>query len=495
MRSSLRARAVEWIAWATVSRLGRDGLHVVCRLILARLLWPEAFGLFTLAFAIAAAFEVLCLLQFESALVQRPDLTPGARATAHWTLTVGAAVGALALLLLAGPLADGLGNASLTPLVQALGGWLVLTGLGAAPRATLWRELAFRRLAIAGLAAQAVAAVVAVAAALAGAGIASLVVHVLVAEAVELVFVWSMVTWRPSLHWRRREFLDLLRFGGPLIGRRAVDYLVGFGDRLLVGYGAGPAALGLYAVALRLMRTVTEPVGGIFSRVAFPAFARTREDLVRTQRGLYEAHRAQVAVTLPLLVAVVLLAGDLVPALLGRAWVGSVALMQLLAVRTFAGSVMVLPRALLLGRGRQWLLLALGLVGLALYGSGWTLGLRWGPWGVAAGGAAAAVVMVPVTLAVLRREIPFRYGPWILALVPGAAAAATLALGVLVAERALAPALGAGPRGRLLLMVAGGAVGAGVTLLPWLHRQVRRHQALSREAADLAEAPGEAVPR
>jgi PST family polysaccharide transporter len=237
-------------------------------------------------------------------------------------------------------------------------------------------------------------------------------------------------------------------------------------------------------------------VGGIFWRVAFPAFARTREDVVRTQRGLYEAHEAQVAVTLPLVVAVVLLADDLVPTLLGRAWVGSIALMQLLAVRAFAASVMVLPRAVLLGRGRQWLLLALAVAGLLAYGTGWILGLGWGTRGVAAGGAAAALVMVPVTLTALRWEIPFRYGPWALALAPGALAAATLATGVLLVERLLLPALTVGPRGRLAVMAAGGALGAAVTLLPWLYHQVRRHQALSRAApVDLTGTPSEAVPR
>src|SRR5262245_64834119 len=100
MRTSLRALAIRWIAWATLTRMGRDGLHLLARLLLARLLWPEAFGVFALGFAVVAGLEVLCLLQFEAALVQRPGLTASERATAHWSMTAGALAGALALVAL-----------------------------------------------------------------------------------------------------------------------------------------------------------------------------------------------------------------------------------------------------------------------------------------------------------------------------------------------------------------------------------------------------------
>ncbi len=353
---------MRWIAWAALTRFGRDGVHLVGRLVLARLLWPEAFGLFALAYAIAAAFQVVCLLQFELALVQRRDLPAGVRATAHWSMTAGGAAGAAVLVVVAAPIGALLGTPDVAALTRAMAAWLVLSALGAAAHATLLRDLAFRRLALTGLTAEVVGTAAAIGAALAGAGVWSLIVYVLVNEAVELTLVWVLASWRPALHWRRDEFTVLLRFGGPLIGRRGVDYLIGHGDRLLLGYAAGPATLGLYALALRLSRTVTEPVGAIFGRVAFPAFARAREDLPLTRRGFLEALRAQAAIVIPLVTALALIAGDLVPLVLGSAWEGTVVLVQILCVRAVAASLNTLPRSVLLARGRQWLVLAVALV-------------------------------------------------------------------------------------------------------------------------------------
>jgi PST family polysaccharide transporter len=486
MRASLRALAVRWIAWAAVSRAGRDAVYIAGRLVLARLLWPEAFGLFALAFALAAALEVLCLLQFEPALVQRPSLPAGVRATAHWSMAAAGIGGALLLTALAGPLGAALGSPEVAPLARAMGAWLVLSALGAAARATLLRDLAFRRLALAALAAEVVGTGAAIGAALAGAGVWSLVVHVLVTEAVGTSLAWAMASWRPALHWRRDEFVDLLRFGGPLLGRRGVDYLIGHGDRLLLGYAAGPAALGLYAMALRLSRAVTEPVGAIFGRVAFPAFAQARADLSRTRRGLDEALRAQAAITLPLVTALAVGARDLIPLLLGGAWEGAVVLVQILCLRAVAASLNTLPRALLLGRGRQWLVLAAALVSLGAYAIGWVVGLPWGAAGVALGGAGAAVVSVPAVLGLLRFEVPVSARWWAQALWPGIAGAGALAAAMLAVERAMLPLVGADRGWRLAVLLSAGAAAAALAMAPWIAAEVRRHRGTGRAPADVA---------
>src|SRR5206468_2112800 len=61
--SRLHAQAFRWIAWATVSQVGRDLLRIVTRLVLARLLWPDDFGIFTLAFTIVLGVQVCTELQ------------------------------------------------------------------------------------------------------------------------------------------------------------------------------------------------------------------------------------------------------------------------------------------------------------------------------------------------------------------------------------------------------------------------------------------------
>src|SRR5215813_6985895 len=129
----LRASAARWLAWASVSRVGRDVINVLGRLALARLLWPEAFGIFALAFAVVEGAKLVCELQLEPAIVQRPDLGDDLLATAHWSLTALGALGALALAGLAAPIGGVLGHPEIVHTVQLLSLQIPLDAVAAVP--------------------------------------------------------------------------------------------------------------------------------------------------------------------------------------------------------------------------------------------------------------------------------------------------------------------------------------------------------------------------
>lgn len=491
MTRPLRALAIRWMAWTTLGRLGGDGLRLVSRLILARLLWPEAFGLFALAVTIVGALELCCQLQFAAAIVQRPTLGRDLRATAHWTLAALGAAGALALLGLAGPISALLGQPPLAPLLGVLSAHVALQGLAAAPRGWLWRELGFRQMAALGMTAEAIATVAAVAAALAGAGVYALAVHILLVSLVELSLLWWLADWRPHRHWRLDEFLELVRFGSPLLVLRGVDYVTAEGDRLLIGYLFGPAALGLYAVAQRLVRGISQSVGFVFDRVAFPIFARTRDDRGRSRRGFLDALRAQAVLAVPLVSGLALTAAALVPLALGARWEGAVLFVQILAVRALVSSLRILPRAVLLAQGRQWRLLVLGATNLLASGTGWVAGIPWGPAGVATGSAIGALAPLPVALVLMRPDLPIRAAEWGRALLPAALGLAALAAGVgagwwLVVTLGLVGTVA----GAALLVAAGGAAYL-AALLPLISGEVRRYRQVWREGVvagpDLAD--------
>jgi O-antigen/teichoic acid export membrane protein len=422
--------ALRWLAWATVNRLGQDAIKSVTRLVLAGFLWPEAFGLFALAVAVVTGLRVACQLEFGRALVQRRQLTPQILDTAYWTQVVLGVAGSALLLGVAGPIAGLTGSPGLAPLLQVLGLQLVLDGLSGVPRAWLWREAAFRQLAGRGVVSGAVGAGAAVATALAGGGVWSFVVQELVADVVELGLLWMLVPWRPGLSWSPRAFVELLRFGSPLLGRKGLEYFTQHGDRFLVGRVFGPEVLGVYAFALRAVEAVSLGIGAIFERVAFTTFARIQDDMARSRRGFMEAVRLQALLTVPALVSVAVLARELVPPLLGPTWSGVVPFVPIFAIQALAGSLLAVPRATLTGRGRPWLVFTFAACGALAFAAAWLLSLPWGPLGVAIGGVAAATALVPIALGMVTLEVPFPLRDWCRALLPAAVGGAAMLLGM-----------------------------------------------------------------
>jgi hypothetical protein len=146
------------------------------------------------------------------------------------------------------------------------------------------------------------------------------------------------------------------------------------------------------------------------------------------------------------------------------------------------------PRALLLARGRQWLLFRLSVLNLAACATGWMIGFAWGPLGVAAGSVAASLVMALLTVRVAVSELSLKFGAWARGLLPPVVGTAAMAAGMILVPR-LMP--GSWPtdgvlRAALLLLV--GVLCYGLPLAPWLVAEVRRHRGLLDALATTGEA-------
>jgi PST family polysaccharide transporter len=472
----LRRMALGWLGWAALSHVGSLALRLGGRFVLARFLWPEEFGRFTLAFVVVVAVDAACQLQLHQAIVQRRTLPADLLSTAYWTQVALGAAGTVLLVALATPLAALAGHPEVAPLIRGLSLLALFGGLSAVLRAWLWREAAFRRLAARELLSETAGLGTGLAAATAGAGAWSLVALEVVRAGTESLYLQRAVPWRPGRGWSRRRLLELFDFGWPLLGRKAVDILFSVIDRLLVGHLFGPEALGFYALAFRGTEALVGGVRSVFERVAFPLFAHTQADATRSLRGFLEAARAQVLLTVPLMLVVVLLARDLVPLLLGPAWTGAVPFAQVLAIQAFLGSLVALPLAALLGRGHPRTILTLSLVRLGLFGLGWGLGLRWGALGVAGGGTAAAAAVVPIALAALATSLPVAPGALMRAVLPAAAGGLALTLALVT----LGPVVEAlTPPGFLRVGLLASLAGLAylLPLAPWLGREWRRQWA------------------
>lgn len=463
---------LSWLAWAAVNRVARDAIRTTTRLVLAGLLWPGAFGLFTLAAAVVAGVKVCCLLEFSKAIVQRRDLRDEMLTTAYWSSVALGVAGSAIVVALAAPLAAVLGTPPLVPLLQVLGLQLLLGGLSAVPRAWLWREMAFRPLAARSVLSAAAGAGAAVATGMAGGGVWSFVVQELVEDVVELALLWVLVPWRPRLGWRRSDFLELVRFGWPLMGQRGLEYVTQHGDRFLVGRLFGSEVLGLYALAQRAAEAVAMPIGAIFERVGFTAFARIQGDLVQSQRGFYESIRLQALLTVPALVAIGFLAPDLVPLVLGHTWEGAGPFVAIFAVQAFFGSLLVMPRAILLAHGHQWRLVTFAACSVLVFGLGWLLGVPWGPKGVAIGGVVATACLVHVALWMVATGMPLRASAWGRALMPALVGGGAMLIGMMAAAWVRPDIDTFGGLARVAMLSIAAGLAYALVLGPWLVRRL-----------------------
>jgi O-antigen/teichoic acid export membrane protein len=126
----------------------------------------------------------------------------------------------------------------------------------------------------------------------------------------------------------------LISYGAPATGSGWLYKFYDNADYLVVGKLLGPIELGLYTVAFRLAMLANERVSAVVNRVAFPAFAKEKDDLNVVVEHWFTVTRRVTLITFPMLAWLAMSASDFVPLILGAKWQEAVLPLRFLCVMT-----------------------------------------------------------------------------------------------------------------------------------------------------------------
>lgn len=334
--SGLTRRTLGSMAWTGGGVAVEVGLNAVVIMVLARLLTPEHFGIVAIALVVMGFVGIFGELGLSPAVIQRQQLSPAHVRTAFTTSLVLALLVATVVCALAPAVATFFAVPAVAPMIRVLALSLVVRAWGSVPSALLQRAMRFRVIALTNALSYLVGfGVVGVAMAMAGFGAWSLIAaHVVQAYAQSLAFhIAQPVSHRLGVD--RRALRDLVSYGSGISFARIANYVALRGDNVVVGHALGPTALGLYAPAYHLMALPAELFQKIVQTALFPAIARLQTEPER----LAAAYRRGLAVTgllaVPGSILTILVAPELVQAVLGPRWSGVTAPLQILAAGMF----------------------------------------------------------------------------------------------------------------------------------------------------------------
>lgn len=423
----LRAKSARGVAWSTIDATGSRLISTVVFILLARLLPPAAFGLVALSLAFIAFTRLLVDQGFGAAIVQRRELTKGHLDTAFWTsVALGTALAGV-LYLLAVPAADLLDTPELAPVLRALTLVIIIGAPSSTAAAVLRRDFNFRGLAHRKLIAAAVGGVAGVAAALLGLGVWALVVQALTQALVSTVTLWVVTPYRPGFAVSWRDFKDLFGFSNKVLGISAVNFVSKHSDDLLIGGVLGPTALGLYAVAYRLLTIMIEVLTSTITQVAFSAFSRIQKDLPRLRRAYGTVMRTSMTIAAPLFLLCSVLAEDIILTFFGAKWEDSIPVMQALSLAGVAHAVMTTSNAVLLSVGRASTALRLSTLYAVVGVVAFAVAVPFGIQAVAVAFTVRAFLLAPVSVERVKGALDLTWRRWLADVTPPVLTAVVMA--------------------------------------------------------------------
>jgi O-antigen/teichoic acid export membrane protein len=445
------------VVWTATSRVLQQLFRIAVTAVLARLLVPEDFGVVGMALIFTGLVALVNEFGLSSAIIQRTEVSQEHLCSAFWVnVMTGLAVWGIAAAC--SPAISRFFESSLVaPVVSVSSFGFVLGSISIVHRALLVRNLQFGKVAavdIGGTIANGTASVIL---ALLGMGVWSLVLGSLLGNAVSSAVLWVLSGWRPRFLLRWNTFKELLRFGAYVMGARVLTYAGDNLDNLIVGKLLGPASLGYYSLAYRLMDFPRRNLASIVTTVTFPAFSRIQEEDVRLRKGYLKTIAVISLVTFPLLTGLVFLAPEFVQVVYGPQWEPAVLPLQAMCVAGLFYSVATTTGSIFLSKGRSDLSLLLNAARIIALGLFALAGVRWGIVGVAVAISVYATVFTLVFQIVANRLIRLSMGAYFRSLRPAFVGSSILGVVVLALRRILV--LGQ-PNGFLVLAVTA-AVGAG----------------------------------
>ena len=322
------------VVWNSIGLIIDNGLHIIVKLILARLLLPEEFGIIGFAVVFTGMIRVLSDMGMSAALIQRKDeeLKPIDYDTAFWAGIVWGLFLATIITFVVTPIAASFFNEPLLKtIIPVLAITFLLKPLTTVHIVNITRELDFKRIVLPRNISRITAAVIAIIMALMGYGVWSLVFQRVLTN-LFLAVIYSFVSdWRPKIRFSLISFRKIFSFGVYTTGTKVFNYLTGNIDYLLIGKMLGAQQLGVYSLAYNLTYIVRGQIMGVINRVLYPVYSKIQDDANTIKRYYFKVIKYNCIVIYPMMVGLILLAEPLVLIGLGERWGEAVIPIQLMA--------------------------------------------------------------------------------------------------------------------------------------------------------------------
>lgn len=330
------------------------GIQLVMLPLMAHLLGPSEFGLYALALPTISFFMILADGGLAVSLARESRDATIIWSTAFWlVLLVGMALTTIVI-------GSGFVVARLAhePRVGSLMTLLsispMMIALSALPNANLTRQGRLVVFAGADLASAIVGACVGVALAASGAGAASLAAQYVTYYTLRAIILNSFAFVRPALQFQLSAVLGHLSMGSALLGIKLSDFSGRLIENVLYGRAFGAAGLGLYTFANQAPRFICEAASGpVWAALYAQALREDDTRIGATHAGLV---RLLASVVFPVAALLSATAPEILGVILGPKWDAASTLLRVFIPFYALNVVSAQSGAVLLARGRGWLL-------------------------------------------------------------------------------------------------------------------------------------------
>jgi teichuronic acid exporter len=335
----LQREGVNAFKWALVDKFGSQVIVLMNTLVLARLLNPHDFGLISVLYIFMSISSAFVDSGMGGGLVRKQDLS-NTDCNTFFLFNIFTGVFFYGLLFFLAPvIANFYHEPKLIMLLRILSITVMINAVSLIHKSLLVKNLRYKLVTRASFLAAILSTIIALILAWKGFGVWSLITLQVSQSVFYMLLLWKFSGWLPGLKFSWASFKELYGFGFGLFLTALVNIIYANIYQPLIGKFFSIAYSGYFYQAKRLYEVPVLSISSVVDSVTYPILVRyqnNREGLVENYQKIV---RLLLFVSIPIIITIGFLAHPLVLVLLGKKWLFSADLLQILS---FSGIFLIL---------------------------------------------------------------------------------------------------------------------------------------------------------
>ena len=353
MAETLKEKTAKGLFWGGLSNGVQQVLNLVFGIFLARMLSQSDYGMVGMLTIFSALAGALQGGGFISALNRKKDVSHKDYNAVFWT-SVLVSLFCYFILFLSAPLISNFyGEPKLKSLSRFVFLGFIISSLGNAPRANMFRNMMVRENAIISFSCSFISGLVGVSMAAMGFAYWGIATQTIVYVSIVTTLSFYYSKWRPSFKMDFSPIKEMISFSSKLIITSIFNIISSNVFSVILGKLYTPHEVGNYTQANKWKEMDCSLINGMLGSIAQPVFAKTDDDAVRQKMVFRKLLRFTAFVSFPAMFGLALVAKEFIIILLTEKWLESARIMQMLCIAGAFSPIVYLFCNLIISRGKS----------------------------------------------------------------------------------------------------------------------------------------------
>ncbi len=328
----LRKKVVDGLSWSAAASLINQVLNAGTKIIVARLLFPEDFGVFAMALILINFLSLFTGFGFMSAMIYKKEDPEKTLGTAFILSFFFGAILFVVSFLSSGLIAAFFNHPELKLMIEVLSVCFICDSLSYIMSGSLLKNLEFKRKTIVDVVSACLYGFFVIMLAYLEFGVWSLIIGYIIQRMVVILLLLIISPQKPRFVFDKEIAKEIMHFGKYVAATSLFAWFIISIDNIVVGKMLGDESLGYYSFAFTIASLPVLSITHIFNTVFHPIYASLQDDKGRLKKAYLQSLEISLLFILPITIGLFLTAEKIVIVLLGEKWASMIIILKILSI-------------------------------------------------------------------------------------------------------------------------------------------------------------------